>query len=145
MMRTTWRWLVALGAAIVLVSGACGGEGDGGGDGGAPQSPEDDGGGTEASGPAVRVETIEVEGPGPPEYDRVRVIEHGPDDAENVLVLVPGTSAGAAYFTPVALDIVDALDGWQVWSVDRRENMLEDHSVLDDRVARDATTQETFD
>lgn len=144
MVRTTWQWLGAVGAALVLVTGACAGDGD---DGGAePAGSDTDGEEAEASGPPVRVETIEVAaGPGPAEYDRVRVVEHGPDDSENVLVLLPGTSAGAAYFTPVALDIVDALEGWQVWSVDRRENLLEDRSVLDDRAAGDATTQETFD
>jgi len=145
MVRTTWRWLVAVGAALVLVTGACAGDDDGG-DGAEPAGGGADGEGAEAADPRVRVETIEVDGgPGPAEYDRVQVVEHGPDDAENVLVLAPGTSAGAAYFTPVALDIVDALDGWQVWSVDRRENLLEDHSLLDDRAAGDATTQETFD
>lgn len=146
-MRTRWRQLVALAAATMLVAGACGGGDDDGGDDGSSQSAEGGAGGesTVTSDPPVRVETIEVEGPGPAEYDRVRVVEHGPEDAENVLVLVPGTSAGAAYFTPVALDIVDTLDGWQVWSVDRRENLLEDRSVLDARVAGEATTQETFD
>lgn len=146
MRRTTWRWLVAVGVVTALVAAACGD--DDGGDGAAEPAEGAGGAGgedTEASVPPVRVETIEVEGPGPAEYNQVRVVEHGPEDAENVLVLVPGTSAGAAYFTPVALDLVDALEGWQVWAVDRRENLLEDHSVLEDRVADDATTQETFD
>jgi pimeloyl-ACP methyl ester carboxylesterase len=154
MTRSMGRWLMAVGAALVLVAGACGGGNDGGGDDGGgddgaaerPAGDDDGATGAGASGPQVRVETVEVEaGPGPARYNRVRVIEHGPADAENVLVLVPGTSAGAAYFTPVALDIVDALDGWQVWSVDRRENLLEDHSRLEERVAGAATTQETFD
>jgi hypothetical protein len=132
----------SLWARFWCVAGACSG---GGGDGGA--QPDADGGGAEPSGPPVRVETIEVArpGPGPAEYNRVRVVEHGPAEAENVMVLVPGTSAGAAYFTPVALDIVDALDGWQVWAVDRRENLLEDHGMLQDGVAGNATTRETFD
>jgi len=43
-----------------------------------------------------------------------------------VLVLVPGTSAGAAYFEPLAKTIVRHSKGWQVWSVERRENLLED-------------------
>jgi hypothetical protein len=77
-----------------------------------------------------------ADGPGPARYDRVRVIEQGPRRARNVLVLVPGTSAGAAYFRPVAADILDRLPGWKMWSIDRRENLLEDHSVLDDVLAR---------
>jgi pimeloyl-ACP methyl ester carboxylesterase len=138
--------MVAVGAVMVLVAGACGDDDTGGGDGGAASSEDEVDGGAEVSGPAVRVETVEVEAaPGPAEYNQVRVVEHGPEDAENVLVLVPGTSAGAAYFTPVALDIVSELDGWQVWSVDRRENLLEDHSALERRVAGEITSQVVFD
>jgi pimeloyl-ACP methyl ester carboxylesterase len=94
---------------------------------------------------ADRVLTIKgASAPGPARYDRVRVIEQGPRHARNVLVLVPGTSAGAAYFRPVAADIVKRLDGWRVWSVDRRENLLEDHSVLDRALAGQATPQQLF-
>jgi len=85
------------------------------------------------------------DGPGPAEYDRITVLEHGREDAENVLVLEPGTSAGAAYFSPLATEIVDRLPDWQVWAVDRRENLLEDHSVLDRYLAGDATNEEAFD
>jgi len=86
---------------------------------------------------AERVFTVRgADGPGPARYDRVRVIEQGPRRAHNVLVLVPGTSAGAAYFRPVAADLLKRLPGWKVWSVDRRENLLEDHSVLDAVLAR---------
>ena len=31
---------------------------------------------------------------------------------------------------------MERLPGWKVWSVDRRENRLEDHWVLDDVLAR---------
>ena len=66
---------------------------------------------------------------GPAKYDKVKVVKTGPDaSAKNVLVLVPGTSAGAPYFRPLAADLVGALKGWQVWAVERRENLLEDHS-----------------
>jgi hypothetical protein len=51
--------------------------------------------------------------------------------AKNVLVLEPGTSAGAAYFVPLARWIVAKDPAWQVWSVERRENRLEDQSRLD--------------
>ncbi|MGH9015426.1 MAG: hypothetical protein ACRDZ1_16030 [Acidimicrobiia bacterium] len=87
------------------------------------------------------------ESPGTPEdLNRVGVIKVGPDDAENVLVLVPGTSAGSGYFVPLANDVVENTDDWQVWSVERRENQLEDHSVLDKAKRRDdVTSQEVFD
>ncbi len=94
---------------------------------------------------ADRVFTVKgASAPGPAKYDRVRVIEQGPRHARNVLVLVPGTSGGAAYFHPVAADIVKRLHGWRVWSVDRRENLLEDHSVLDKALTGRATPQELF-
>ena len=82
--------------------------------------------------------------PGPARYDRVRVIEQGPRAAKHVLVLVPGTSGGAAYFRPVARDIAAGLPGWKVWSVDRRENLLEDHSVLGPVVARQRPGRDAF-
>ena len=47
-----------------------------------------------------------------------------------MLVLEPGTSAGSAYFVPLAEWIVSKAPGWQVWSVERRENLLEDQSEL---------------
>lgn len=81
----------------------------------------------------------------PPEYNKVGVIETGPKDAKNVLVLVPGTSASAAYFEPIAKDIVAKNRGWQVWAVERRENLLEDHSMLDKVKSGKATTTQLFD
>ena len=66
----------------------------------------------------------------PAKYDRVGVIKVGSRSAKNVLVLVPGTSGGGAYFVPLAQWLVSKLPGWQVWSVERRENLLEDQSAL---------------
>jgi pimeloyl-ACP methyl ester carboxylesterase len=60
----------------------------------------------------------------------VGVIKVGARRARNVLVLEPGTSAGAGYFVPLAQWIVSRAPGWQVWSVERRENLLEDQSEL---------------
>ncbi len=72
-----------------------------------------------------------VSAPGTPaRYDRVGVIKIGPSSARNVLVLEPGTSAGSAYFVPLAKWLVSKVRGWQVWSVERRENLLEDQSEL---------------
>ena len=94
----------------------------------------------------VRVVTMRAsDGPGPSRYDRVRVLRIGSPSARHVLVLLPGTSAGAGYFVPVAEDLVAALRGWQVWAVDRRENLLEDHTVLDQARAGGVGGRELFD
>lgn len=82
----------------------------------------------------------------PDKLDRVGVLKVGPEQARNVLVLNPGTSAGSTYFVPLAQDIVRETRGrWQVWSVERRENQLEDHSVLDQGKLRKVTTKQVFD
>jgi hypothetical protein len=94
----------------------------------------------------VRVVTMRgAPGPGPSRYDRVRVLKIGSSSARHVLVLLAGTSAGAGYFVPVAEDLVAALGGWQVWAVDRRENLLEDHSVLDRARSGRVGAQALFD
>lgn len=82
----------------------------------------------------------------PDELDRVGVLKVGPRSARNVLVLNPGTSAGAAYFRPLAEDIVRQTRGrWQVWSVERRENLLEDQSMADRAKRGEVTTQQLND
>jgi pimeloyl-ACP methyl ester carboxylesterase len=81
----------------------------------------------------------------PKSLDKVKVLKLGPASAKHVLVLEPGTSAGAPYFKPVATDILKRLPGWQVWSVERRENGLEDQSVLDQAKRGQVTTQGLFD
>lgn len=83
--------------------------------------------------------------PGTPlKYDKVGVIKVGPPEAKNVLVLEPGTSAGSAYFVPLAGWIVATAPGWQVWSVERRENLLEDQSVIDQAKRGRASPQAVF-
>jgi len=66
----------------------------------------------------------------PAHYDKVGVVKVGPRSAKNVLVLEPGTSAGSTYFVPLAKWIVSRVPDWQVWAVERRENLLEDQSEL---------------
>ena len=66
----------------------------------------------------------------PAKYNKVGILKVGSKKARNVLVLNPGTSASAAYFAPLAKDVASQAKGWQVWAVERRENLLEDHSVL---------------
>jgi pimeloyl-ACP methyl ester carboxylesterase len=81
----------------------------------------------------------------PASYDKVGVIKVGPRSAKNVLVLEPGTSAGSTYFVPLAEWIVSKVKGWQVWSVERRENLLEDQSVLNLAKQSKASNQQLFD
>jgi pimeloyl-ACP methyl ester carboxylesterase len=66
----------------------------------------------------------------PSNLNRVGVLKTGDPKAPNVLILNPGTSASAAYFEPLARSIAKTLPDWQVWAVERRENFLEDQSVL---------------
>jgi hypothetical protein len=81
----------------------------------------------------------------PARYDRVGILEVGAPAARNVLVLNPGTSASAAYFRPLAQAIVRRSPAWQVWAVERRENLLEDHTLLDRAKAGGATIRQVFD
>src|SRR3954451_23774489 len=95
----------------------------------------------------VRFERLQgFKAPGTPaRLNRVGVLQIGPRSARKVLVLSPGTSASAAYFAPVAKTLVGRLKGWQVWAVERRENQLEDHSVLDRAKQGKATSRQLFD
>src|ERR1700742_2200091 len=81
----------------------------------------------------------------PAKYDKVGVIEVGRRGARNVLVLEPGTSAGAGYFIPLAKWIVSRAPGWQVWSVERRENLLEDQSELNLAKEHKVSVTQMFD
>ena len=81
----------------------------------------------------------------PANLDKVGVIKVGPRTAKNVLVLEPGTSSGGGYFVPLAKWVVSNVRGWQVWSVERRENLLEDQSMLNRAKAGKATAKQMFD
>lgn len=81
----------------------------------------------------------------PAELNRVGILKVGDRKADNVLVLNPGTSAGGGYYGPLARTVVRELPNWQVWSVERRENFLEDQSKLDELKEGEATAQEFFD
>jgi triacylglycerol esterase/lipase EstA (alpha/beta hydrolase family) len=87
-----------------------------------------------------------VRAPGTPaRYDRVGVLRIGPRTARNVLVLEPGTSAGSTYFAPLARWIVSRDPGWQIWAAERRENLLEDQSVLDQAKRGTASVARLYD
>jgi pimeloyl-ACP methyl ester carboxylesterase len=81
----------------------------------------------------------------PAKYNKVGILATGKSSAKNVLVLNPGTSASAAYFEPLAKDIVKRAPSWQVWAVERRENLLEDQSMLDKVKNGSATSKQAFD
>ena len=84
--------------------------------------------------------------PGTPEsLDEVGVVEVGSPSARNVLVLEPGGSAGSGYWVPFARWLASTLPGWQVWSVERRQNLLEDQSELDLAKEGKATAQQLYD
>jgi pimeloyl-ACP methyl ester carboxylesterase len=88
-----------------------------------------------------------VKSPGTPaKYNRVGILKTSASPrAKNVLVLNPGTSASAAYFEPLAKSIVARMPGWQVGAVERRENLLEDQSMLDKAKEGKATNQQLVD
>jgi pimeloyl-ACP methyl ester carboxylesterase len=81
----------------------------------------------------------------PSRYDRVGILKVGKPKAPNVLVLNPGTSASAAYFQPLMKDVVRRARDWQVWAVERRENLLEDHSVFNRAKRGQVTPRQVFD
>jgi pimeloyl-ACP methyl ester carboxylesterase len=81
----------------------------------------------------------------PSKYDQVGVIKVGSPTAKNVLVLEPGTSGGSAYFVPLALTVIQKQPNWQVWSVERRENLLEDQSALDQYKKHQIDQTQLFD
>jgi hypothetical protein len=103
--------------------------------------------GASSAGAAIHVTWMAgYRAPGTPaSYDRVGVIKVGARSARNVLVLEPGTSAAAAYFVPVAKWIASRAPTWQVWAVERRENLLEDQSVLNLAKRGRASAGELFD
>src|SRR5271165_2592552 len=80
----------------------------------------------------------------PEGLDKVGVLKIGSPRAKNVLVLEPGTSAGAGYFVPFAKWLTELAPGWQVWSVERRENRLEDQRGLEEFKRGEITPKQFF-
>jgi pimeloyl-ACP methyl ester carboxylesterase len=78
------------------------------------------------------------------DLNQVGVIKIGRKTAHNVMVIEPGTSGGGAYFVPLAESLVARLPGWQVWAVERRENLLEDQTYLNKAKSGLATPEEVF-
>jgi hypothetical protein len=99
--------------------------------------------------PAARADVFSVPGfraPGTPaQYDQVQVSRYGSPSARKVLVLVPGTLAGAADFSLIGPYLAAHVPGLQVWAQERREGALEDNSVLLSLLAGTTTLQSAFD
>jgi hypothetical protein len=87
-----------------------------------------------------------VGSPGTPtRYDHVRVRRFGDPSARKVLVLVPGTQAGAADFDIVGPYLVRHVPDLQVWAEMRREAALQDDSVIQSALHGHTTLQEALD
>lgn len=80
----------------------------------------------------------------PAKYDKVIVRRFGSPSAANVLVLVPGTVAGAADFDIVGPYLAAHVPNLQVWAEMRREGALEDNSMLLQVLHGQATVQQAF-
>jgi hypothetical protein len=82
----------------------------------------------------------------PARYDKVQVRRFGSPSAGNVLVLVPGTLAGAADFDIVGPYLAEHVPNLQVWAEMRREGALQtQQGMLDRTLAGTATVQQAFD
>lgn len=81
----------------------------------------------------------------PARFNRVGILKVGPSSAKDVLVFEPGTQAGSGYIVPLAKWLVRTLKGWQVWSIERRENLFEDQSLLSNAKRGLATPQQVYD
>ena len=71
----------------------------------------------------------------------------GLEKVEGLLACDADTLRAAALaknFRPLAESIVARAKGWQVWAVERRENLLEDHSVLNRAKRGRASGEELF-
>jgi hypothetical protein len=80
----------------------------------------------------------------PAKYDQVTVRRFGSPSAANVLVLVPGTSAGGGDFDIVGPYLASHVPNLQVWAENRRESALEDNSMLLKVLHGTATVQQAF-
>ena len=81
--------------------------------------------------PARRVVQPGASVPGTPaDLNASITVRYGPGTPAAVLLLMPGYLGGAGSFDRLARQIVTLHPTWAVWAVDRRSNLLEDHSAL---------------
>lgn len=68
--------------------------------------------------------------PGPAVLNQVWVRKYGGPEAGHVLLLIPGSPAGQANYDVLAPLFVQRVPNLAVWTLDRRENIGEDVSVM---------------
>lgn len=97
--------------------------------------------------PAQAAKTVAVKvghAPGTPvRYDKVFVTKFGPPEARKVLVLIPGTNGGAGNFSLLGPELTRRVKGLQVWAIDRREQALEDTSLMERARSGEASVRHT--
>ncbi len=81
----------------------------------------------------------------PAKYNKVFITKYGPSRAKKVLLLIPGTNGGAENFSLVGPELARQVRGLQVWAMDRREQALEDNSMMIKALAGKATPQQALD
>ncbi len=94
--------------------------------------------------PAANIQGVSIPAT-PAKYDKVMIRRFGSPSATNVLVLVPGTNAGAADFDIVGPYLATHVPNLQVWAEMRREGALEDNSMLLKVLHGKATVTQAFD
>lgn len=73
-----------------------------------------------------RVAIAGAPAPGPERYNKIWVRKYGPRAARHVLILVPGSPSSQGNYDTLAPALAGAVNDLAVWTLDRRENGLED-------------------
>uniref|UniRef100_A0A6J5YYD5 Unannotated protein n=1 Tax=freshwater metagenome TaxID=449393 RepID=A0A6J5YYD5_9ZZZZ len=81
----------------------------------------------------------------PKQYNKVFITKYGSPKAKKVLLLIPGTNGGAENFAIVGPSLVKQVPNLQVWAMDRREQALEDNSMMIKALKGTATPQQALD
>ena len=81
----------------------------------------------------------------PAKFNKVFVTKYGSSKAKKVLVLIPGTNGGAGNFSIVGPELARRVPGLQVWALDRREQALEDTSLMKKAAAGKATAKQLLE
>ncbi len=81
----------------------------------------------------------------PKKFNKVFITKYGSPSAKKVLLLIPGTNGGAENFSIVGPELAKKVPGLQVWAMDRREQALEDNSMMVKALSGKATPKQALD